>query len=360
MLVLLLGADAPAPAPPPAWLLLLLQVTDPQELHALQVQVNEFGQTPRQLFTCPHPPRTVLPPAPDPEQLLAELQQAEAPARSSSPGPGGAAAAGAAGSSSSSSGLVNAGEDGGGGSVAMSLLHTLVAALEAAPCQPPASTATTSSSTHVGSSALMPPPASSSSSSSSRGVPIPGSRGAGAEGGGRLGASSGLSLSPPDDADVMAARPLTLPLPAAPRAPTAARGGGGVLASLSASGGTQALLGLLQRVTLQPATPQRQQQAQEPDPGTPAGGGGAQGARPDVSSPTAALTAAAAASGGVGAAEASWPDGAARRLLLTHSVKLQRQPLSGVAACPHSGQAAVVGQDGLLRILQLPGAGVSR
>jgi hypothetical protein len=121
----------------------------------------------------------------------------------------------------------------------------------------------------------------------------------------------------------------------------------------------------------QPATPQDQQQQQQqhsnvivPPSGaqrlgtTPALGGGSQGPPPGAVSPTAALSA--SASGAVGAAEASWPDGAARRLLLTHSIKLQRQPLSGVAACPHSGQAAVVGQDGLLRILQLPGAGVSR
>eukprot|EP00951_Prasinocladus_malaysianus_P004087 scaffold28919_cov31-Prasinocladus_malaysianus.AAC.1 len=38
---------------------------DPRDRQALEVQINEFGQTPRQLFTQPHPPRICLPPTPD-------------------------------------------------------------------------------------------------------------------------------------------------------------------------------------------------------------------------------------------------------------------------------------------------------
>jgi hypothetical protein len=50
----------------PPW----LQVTDPVELKALETQINEFGQTPKQLFLHPHPPRSTIPPAPHPAQFL--------------------------------------------------------------------------------------------------------------------------------------------------------------------------------------------------------------------------------------------------------------------------------------------------
>jgi len=39
------------------------KVSDPIELRALECQINEFGQTPAQLFKHPHPPRLVCPPA---------------------------------------------------------------------------------------------------------------------------------------------------------------------------------------------------------------------------------------------------------------------------------------------------------
>ncbi|GMH42025.1 hypothetical protein BSKO_09944 [Bryopsis sp. KO-2023] len=42
------------------------QVTDPLERRALESQINEFGQTPMQLFSQPHPPRRVCPKTPDP------------------------------------------------------------------------------------------------------------------------------------------------------------------------------------------------------------------------------------------------------------------------------------------------------
>jgi factor associated with neutral sphingomyelinase activation len=33
-------------------------ITDPVERRAIELQINEFGQTPKQLFKIPHPPRT--------------------------------------------------------------------------------------------------------------------------------------------------------------------------------------------------------------------------------------------------------------------------------------------------------------
>lgn len=35
----------------------LNKVSDPIEKRALEIQIQEFGQTPRQLFKIPHPPR---------------------------------------------------------------------------------------------------------------------------------------------------------------------------------------------------------------------------------------------------------------------------------------------------------------
>ena len=39
----------------------LEHVADPRERRALESQINEFGQCPRQLFRDPHPPRLVSP-----------------------------------------------------------------------------------------------------------------------------------------------------------------------------------------------------------------------------------------------------------------------------------------------------------
>ena len=33
------------------------KITDPIEKNALKLQINEFGQTPKQLFKIPHPSR---------------------------------------------------------------------------------------------------------------------------------------------------------------------------------------------------------------------------------------------------------------------------------------------------------------
>ena len=35
-------------------------VRDPEELAAIELQIKEFGQTPKQLFTKPHPRKTVV------------------------------------------------------------------------------------------------------------------------------------------------------------------------------------------------------------------------------------------------------------------------------------------------------------
>ncbi|CAD7696355.1 unnamed protein product [Ostreobium quekettii] len=46
------------------------KVIDPVERRALEAQINEFGQTPMQLFSQPHPPRLICPPAPDPDDVF--------------------------------------------------------------------------------------------------------------------------------------------------------------------------------------------------------------------------------------------------------------------------------------------------
>ena len=38
----------------------LEKIEDPVEKKAIRVQINEFGQTPKQLFKIPHPPRMAL------------------------------------------------------------------------------------------------------------------------------------------------------------------------------------------------------------------------------------------------------------------------------------------------------------
>lgn len=46
------------------------QVKDPMERRAIESQINEFGQTPMQLFTQPHPRRRNRPVTPDPESVF--------------------------------------------------------------------------------------------------------------------------------------------------------------------------------------------------------------------------------------------------------------------------------------------------
>lgn len=45
-------------------------VEDPIERKGLEAQINEFGQTPKQIFKHPHPPRKILPSTPDPNTIF--------------------------------------------------------------------------------------------------------------------------------------------------------------------------------------------------------------------------------------------------------------------------------------------------
>lgn len=58
--------------------------TAPMSRHeraALEVQINEFGQCPRQIFHSPHAPRLVCPPAPNIGQEGAPLSAAPPPVK---------------------------------------------------------------------------------------------------------------------------------------------------------------------------------------------------------------------------------------------------------------------------------------
>lgn len=50
-------------------------VQDPAERASLEAQISEFGQTPRQLFTQPHPQRAVLPPLMDEKAAAAAAKE---------------------------------------------------------------------------------------------------------------------------------------------------------------------------------------------------------------------------------------------------------------------------------------------
>ncbi|GAX76319.1 hypothetical protein CEUSTIGMA_g3765.t1 [Chlamydomonas eustigma] len=127
----------------------LQTVKDELEVKAFETQINEFGQTPKQLFKYPHPPRLVIPATPSPLHYLptshdalpsqlapgssssSSLYKAPSPA-ASSPYPKPSAAAG-------ESGVDQGG--GGGRSLALALLNTLLAAAapeETASAIPPA------------------------------------------------------------------------------------------------------------------------------------------------------------------------------------------------------------------------------
>ncbi|WIA38602.1 hypothetical protein OEZ86_001912 [Tetradesmus obliquus] len=58
-------------------------VTSLQELKALETQINEFGQTPKQLFTHPHPARLVQPAAPDPATVFNHTSSSNSSSNSS-------------------------------------------------------------------------------------------------------------------------------------------------------------------------------------------------------------------------------------------------------------------------------------
>lgn len=106
------------------------------EIKALETQINEFGQTPTQLFTHPHPPRMVCPPAPDPATVfdppaataaaaLSSTAAAAGPPRSASGTRGGAHAA--VGAQGGAAGGV-AGSEAGVRALALALISTVIAA----------------------------------------------------------------------------------------------------------------------------------------------------------------------------------------------------------------------------------------
>ncbi|GLI70367.1 hypothetical protein VaNZ11_015146 [Volvox africanus] len=98
-------------------------VSSPIELKALETQINEFGQTPKQLFTTPHPPRLVYPPPPDPATIFPEDRSDAAAAA------GPAAAAAAAGPAGGGGGTGYGGEgDASNRDLALALLSTIMAA----------------------------------------------------------------------------------------------------------------------------------------------------------------------------------------------------------------------------------------
>ena len=41
-------------------LVYISSISDPEELAAIELQIKEFGQTPKQLFTQPHPIKIVV------------------------------------------------------------------------------------------------------------------------------------------------------------------------------------------------------------------------------------------------------------------------------------------------------------
>ncbi|GFR43449.1 hypothetical protein Agub_g4532, partial [Astrephomene gubernaculifera] len=105
-------------------------VTSPVDLKALETQINEFGQTPKQLFTTPHPPRLVCPPAPDPATVFPDEDGAAAAAVAAARARGGGGAAGgAAGAAGGCNSTGYGGEgDAGNRDLALALLSTIMAA----------------------------------------------------------------------------------------------------------------------------------------------------------------------------------------------------------------------------------------
>lgn len=121
---------------PTQLLLLHAQVDDAMELKAIETQINEFGQTPKQLFAHPHPPRLVSPPAPDPSKVFdtaltgssssTSLNMPHSSSFGSNAGlPAGASAAAP---SRAARGLKAGGDDGRGRALAVALLTTIMAA----------------------------------------------------------------------------------------------------------------------------------------------------------------------------------------------------------------------------------------
>lgn len=110
-----------------AWGLKLRSGTPAPCLLPRALQVNEFGQCPRQLFKQPHPPRLVCPPPP----AWGEQPAPSGPASTLAGAPGGSSGAlGALGGSSAALAQQGgpAGADGAGQALSLALVSTLVAA----------------------------------------------------------------------------------------------------------------------------------------------------------------------------------------------------------------------------------------
>jgi len=124
----------------PAGAVDLAAVTDPAEAAALETQVNEFGQTPRQLFTSPHPRRAVLPPPPDPATVFgAAAGGGGGGGGGRSGGGGGGAGEGDANSAALAAALLEilAAATAGGGAAAAAAAAPAEAAPDAAPAPAP-------------------------------------------------------------------------------------------------------------------------------------------------------------------------------------------------------------------------------
>jgi hypothetical protein len=108
-------------------------LSSPLERRALETQVDEFGQAPRQLFAREHPARLVHPEAPRPVDLLRAVAAAAAGGVGNGGAGGGGGGAGTAlggggGGGSDGSAAASASEDAGGRALALSLLNSIVAA----------------------------------------------------------------------------------------------------------------------------------------------------------------------------------------------------------------------------------------
>lgn len=54
------------------------QISDKRERHALECQINEFGQCPRQIFAAPHPRRLLAPSSSEAMEIAERSMQGEA------------------------------------------------------------------------------------------------------------------------------------------------------------------------------------------------------------------------------------------------------------------------------------------
>jgi hypothetical protein len=183
------------------------QVTSLQELKALETQINEFGQTPKQLFTHPHPPRMVQPPAPDPATVFNHTTSSSSSnpigdraAATAGASPGSAAAVAAAGVAGKAR-LKGGGEDAAGGALCFALLSTIMAAaapdIQASAAAGEAAAAAAAGEASAATAALAVPQGPAGSSSMQR-----------------MGSnSSGLSLSPVSSSDLLSAAPCRVPSP---------------------------------------------------------------------------------------------------------------------------------------------------